>query len=411
MKVRHRVLALLFLLSIVTYLDRVCISVAGPRMQKELALDPKLWGWVLGAFTLGYSLFEAPTGILGDRFGTRKTLTRIVIWWSAFTTLTGLVSSFRALIVTRFLFGAGEAGAYPNSTSTIGRWFPRAERARATGTVWMASRVGGALAPLLVVPIQQAYGWRASFWCFGILGVIWAAVWYIWFRDFPREKRSVGEHELAEIGKGSAAHTAPLPWRTALRDPNVWRLFAMYHTYCWGSHFYLSWLPTYLQKGRGFTESQMGVLSALPFVMGAITNGLGGWTSDALSSRYGVRFGRRAAGFSGLLLSAVFLFATALTPNRAFAVVFLVLGYGSMDFMLASSWAACLDIGGRYAGALSGAMNSMGQLGSFLSSVAFGYLVVHFGNYDKPMLVLATMLVISAMLFLTVNAAKPLIKE
>ena len=159
---RHRVLTLLFFLSIITYLDRVCISVAGPAMQKELGLSQTQWGWVVGVFALSYAAFEIPSGAMGDRIGPRKTLTRIVLWWSVFTSLTGMVSRFWTLLMVRFAFGAGEAGAYPNSSSSISRWFPVQERGRALGTVWMASRLGGAVSPLLVVPIMAIWGWRAE---------------------------------------------------------------------------------------------------------------------------------------------------------------------------------------------------------------------------------------------------------
>lgn len=409
MKYRYRVLALLFLLSIITYLDRVCISVAGPRMQKELGLGPDLWGWVVGAFTLSYALFEIPTGAMGDRIGTRRVLTRIVLWWSAFTTLTGVVASFPMLLLVRFAFGAGEAGAYPNSSSTISRWFPPAERARATGIVWMASRLGGALAPLLVIPIQVQYGWRASFYCFGIVGVLWAAVWYGWFRDHPSEKPQVPPAELAEIGGGMRRAHTPLPWGVALRDSNFWTILAMYHLYCWGSYFYLSWLHTYLQKGRGFSEEQMGFLSTLPFIMGAIGNLSGGFLSDALCRRFGLKWGRCATGAGGLAVSGCLLLATALTPSRMAAVIFLALGYGAMDMMLPSAWAVCLDVGQRYAGAVSGSMNMAGQAGSFLSSVAFGYMVNYFGNYNQPLIPLALTLIAAAALFLRIDPNRLLI--
>src|SRR5262245_59163570 len=203
MRYRHGVLGLLFLLSIITYVDRVCISVAGPRMQADLGLSPKQWGWVVGAFTLSYALFEIPSGAMADRIGARKVLTRIVVWWSAFTSLTGAVSNYYLLLITRFLFGAGEAGAYPGSSSGISRWFPTAERGRAHGIVWMASRVGGAVSPLLVIPIQQTYGWRMSFFVFGVLGVIWSVVWYGWYRDHPSQKPGVSPHEMEAIGAGA----------------------------------------------------------------------------------------------------------------------------------------------------------------------------------------------------------------
>src|SRR5579863_1810093 len=173
------------------------------------------------------------------------------------------------------------------------RWFPASERARAQGIVWMASRVGGALAPLLVVPIEMRYGWRASFWCFGALGLVWAVVWYAWFRDNPAEKPEVTPEELIEIGDSQVRHHSRLPWKIALRSANFWVILLMYHTYCWGANFYISWLHTYLQRGWGFTEREMGFFSTFPFIVGAVANGLGGSLSDALVRRIGLKWGRR----------------------------------------------------------------------------------------------------------------------
>ena len=186
---RRGVVGLLVLLFAITYLDRVCISVAGPRMQEDLGIDPIGWGWVTGMFTLAYCLFEIPTGMMGDRIGPRRVLTRIVVWWSAFTALTGAMTGFYPLLLTRFLFGAGEAGAFPNASVVVSRWFPPRQRATMSGVNLMASQVGGAIAPLLVLPIQMRYGWRMSFYVFGVAGLVWAAVWYAWFRDSPEEKR------------------------------------------------------------------------------------------------------------------------------------------------------------------------------------------------------------------------------
>ena len=414
MAYRHRTLAFLFFLSVVTYLDRVCISVAGPRMQAELGLSTTEWGWVVGAFTIGYALFEIPGGMMADRWGARSTLTRIVLFWSLFTGLTGMVTTFGLLLVVRFLFGAGEAGAFPGATSAISRWFPVVERSRAQGVVWMASRVGGMISPFLVVPIQRAWGWRASFFIFGVVGLFWCVAWWSWYRDRPRDKKAVTEAELAliESDGGRTRMHGQVRWGEVVKKSNFWKLLFAYHGYAWGSFFYLSWLHTYLQKGRGFTEDEMALWSSLPFVLGACGCLLGGTLSDYLVRRRGLRFGRRVVGTTGLALGAVFLFAAAQTESKVAAAIFLSLGYFSMDCQMPVSWALPLDLGGRSAGAIAGAMNMAGQLGSFLSSVAFGYLIEYFdGDYSKALYPLAGMTVLSAIVFSRIDPTVPLVDE
>src|SRR5205809_8143121 len=221
MKYRHRVLGLLILLFAIVYLDRVCISLAGPRIQDDLHIDPIGWSWVTAMFTLSYCLFEIPTGALGDRIGPRRVLTRVVLWWSAFTSLTGMVWNYNLLLITRFCFGAGEAGAFPNASVVVSRWFPTTQRAGMSGVLLMASQIGGAIAPLLVVPIQVRYGWRASFYIFGMLGLIWAAVWYTWFRDSPSAERGVSLAELHQIGPAATLHAKGFAWRFALRSESI----------------------------------------------------------------------------------------------------------------------------------------------------------------------------------------------
>jgi sugar phosphate permease len=413
MPYRYRVLSLLFLLSMITYIDRVCIAVAGPEMVRDLGMSASQWGWVVGIFALSYAIFEIPSGALGDRIGPRKVLTRIVLWWSAFTSLTGLVSNFYLLLMTRFAFGAGEAGAYPNSSSSVSRWFPVAERGRAHGAIWMASRLGGALTPLLVVPIVAAYGWRTAFYLFGILGVVWSAIWYWWYRDNPADKPGVPPEEIALAGVSIAGQPhRSLPWREVLRHGSLWKIMFMYHTYCWGAYFYLSWMPTYLRTGRGFTADEMKIYAMLPFIAGAIGNLTGGSLSDVLVRRYGLRIGRRTVGAAGLAASALCLFGTAMVEDRYVSVALLTLGYFSMDCMLPVSWSVCLDVGGRHAGAVTGAMNMAGQFGSFISSVAFGAMVDAFGGrYDIPLVVFSGMLAISAVLFTFIDPAEPLVRE
>ncbi|MCL4402635.1 MAG: MFS transporter [Acidobacteria bacterium] len=426
-KYRHRVLSMLFLLSIITYIDRVCISVAGPRMQADLKMHPEQWGWVLGVFAIAYAAFEIPSGSMGDRTGPRRVLTRIVIWWSVFTSLTGLAWNYLVLLPVRFLFGAGEAGAYPNSSASISRWFPTAERARAHGLVWMASRVGGAVSPFLVIPIQMAWGWRASFFCFGFLGLIWAAAWYGWYRDHPSEKPQVTKAELEEIGAAAPGEKHSLPWRTALRRGNLWAIMVMYLTYCYGSFFFLSWMPTYLANGRGFSEKGL-LFATLPFILGALANLSGGYTSDALVRKLGLKWGRRTVAMVGLGSAALFTVATIVTSDQYLGLVFLALSYAGSDFMLPTAWAVCLDVGKKYAGAVTGTMNTAGQIGSFISSVLFGYFVKLSGawlpewgfpirsglrdfRYDVPLVAMTVMLAISALLWLKIDPTSELIPE
>jgi len=397
-KQRHGVLALLSSLSIILFLDRICIAVAGPRIQDELGIPPDRWGWVLGAFMLAYGLFEIPTGAMGDRLGQRRVVTRIVLWWSAFTAMTGAVSAWVSLVLVRFLFGAGEAGAYPNASGSIARWFPAGERARAQGWVLGAGRFGGALTPLLVVPIQRAFGWRASFWIFGAVGVVWALCWQRLYRDSPAEHPAITPGELEEIGAGASPWThAPIPYGTLLRQRTLWLIVAMYGCYAWGPWFYFTWLQTWLVKGRGFSEAEMGALSTLPFLLGAAANLAGGWLSDRMTRR-----DPRARSWIGLAsgtVAALCLAGAALLPGKLAAIGLATIGFGAMDLMLPSAWAVCLDVGDRYAGTITGAMNSAGALGGALCAIVFGYIVRDTGSYDLPLLVIATSLFASALLF------------
>jgi MFS family permease len=409
-KYRNRVLGLLSLLLVITYLDRVCISVAGPRMQEALHIGPVAWGWVTGIFTLSYAAFEIPSGALGDRIGPRRVLTRIVLWWSAFTSLTGLVTGYYPLLVTRFFFGAGEAGAYPNASVVVARWFPVQERGRALGITLMAGQLGGAFAPLLVVPIQVHYGWRASFYVFGILGVAWSAVWYRWFRDSPAEKVGVTLAEVEETrGLVAKAHHK-LPWGLALRSPNFWATMGVALCFVYTYYFFQSWFHTFLVKARGYDENDL-LLSSLPFFVAACANLTGGMVSNALVKKIGLKWGRCSIGVAGLGTAAICALAVMFTGQRLATMILLSLTYAGITFQQPIMFAVCLDIGGAFAGAMVGAMNTASQIGSLISSVLFGYLVGRYGSYDLPFIPMAALLAIGAWLWLKVDPAQPLVPE
>jgi ACS family glucarate transporter-like MFS transporter len=410
MKYRHRVLGLLILLFAITYIDRVCISVAGPRIQEELHIDPVGWGWVTAMFALSYCLFEIPTGALGDRMGPRRVLTRIVLWWSAFTSLTGMMSNYYLLLLTRFSFGAGEAGAFPNASIVISRWFPSSQRASIAGVMLMASQIGGAIAPLLVVPIQIRYGWRASFYVFGAVGVIWATVWYVWYRDSPAEKPGVSDAELAETASLPRAPAHGFPWRIALGSESVLATIGTAFCYVYVYTFFQTWFHTFLVRGRGFSEGGL-ILSALPYAVAACANLAGGAASDALVRRLGLTWGRRSLGTVGLGSAGLFILAAMVTRQQLLTIVFLSLAYGAITFQQSGVFGVCLDIGGKHAGSMVGLMNMSASVGGLLSSVTYGYIVNRFGSYDAPFVPMAFLLCVGALLWFKIDATRELSTE
>ncbi len=410
LKYRHRVLGLLILLFAITYIDRVCISVAGPRMQEELGIDPVGWGWVTAMFTLSYCMFEIPTGALGDRLGPRRVLTRVVLWWSAFTSLTGAVSHYSLLLLTRFCFGAGEAGAFPNASIVVSRWFPPTQRASISGVLLMASQIGGAIAPLLVVPIQMRYGWRASFYVFGAVGLLWAAVWYWWFRDSPEEMPRVSPAERSELAGLPATPVHGFPWRIALRSQSVLAMLGTAFCYVYVYSFFQTWFHTFLVKGRGFREATL-LLSALPYAVAACANLAGGAASDALVRRLGVKRGRRSLGIVGLGSACLFTVAVMFTRHQLLTVVLLSLVYGAITFQQSGVFGTCLDIGGKHAGSVVGLMNTSAQVGGLLSSVAYGYIVQGSQSYDAPFVPMAVLLALGTCLWLKIDASEQLSTE
>jgi MFS transporter, ACS family, glucarate transporter len=274
----------------------------------------------------------------------------------------------------------------------------------------MAAQIGGAFAPLLVVPIQVHYGWRASFYLFGVLGVAWSAIWYRWFRDSPAQKTGVSQAELDET-RGLIPKThQKLPWNLAVRSFNFWATMSVAFCYVYSFYFFQSWFHTYLVKARGYSENDL-LLSSLPFFVAACANGAGGLLSNTLVKKVGLKWGRCSIGVVGLGSAALFTIAIMFTRNQLGAMILLSLIYGGITFQQPIMFAVCLDIGGAYAGAMVGAMNTASQLGSFLSSLAFGYLVARFGNYNAPFIPMAALLMLGAWLWLKVDPNQQLIRS
>ena len=400
---KNFILAMLVILGVVTFLDRINISVAGSSIMKDLNLSAAEWGWVQSAFILSYGLMQIPMGAYGDRHGHRKVLTQIVLWWSLFTAFTGVAGGLASLLIIRFMFGVGEAGSSPCSTGVISRWFEKNEVGKAQGYVWAASRMGGALTPFVVIPVMAWLGWRAAFWLLGGLGIIWAVVWFVMYRDPQKDSGS-------KFQASSSEDTKPkLPWNKILRNRQFWTICAMYFFYAFGSWFFFSWFPTFMELGRGFAKSELTYAVAVPFIMSMIGNITGGYLTDKISAKYGLKVGRKALGTTSLAISAVCMFLAAFIPGKMAVFVFLSLCFGIFDLMLPSAWALCIDLGKQHAGAISGAMNTFGNVGGFFCGILFGYLVQASGNYNLPLYMIAGMLLISAVLFSFINPEKPII--
>jgi MFS transporter, ACS family, glucarate transporter len=408
--VRYKVLAMTMALAAITYLDRVSISVTRPYIARDLDLSPTQMGFVFSAFYLSYALFEIPTGWWGDRFGTRRVLTRIVCWWSAFTVLTGVAFNFSSLVVIRFLFGAGEAGALPSAARTFSRWFPRQERGTAQGIFFMAMHLAGGLTPMLVTALLVYFDWRSLFALFGSLGFVWSWAWYRWFRDSPAEHPGVGAAERKLIESGLAADAGhaleATDWNRLLWNRTVVCLCLMYFTQAFGGAFYVTWLPTYLAS-RGLTGMTAGMLAGLPLIFSAAADLLGGVATDRTVRRFGLRLGRITIGGGALTAAGLFTIAGAFAASPVAAAVLIALGGGSSNFLLGAAWGTCLDIGGRQSGAVSAAMNTSGQVGSILSPILVAAVVREFSQWSAPLYLTGVLFLLGALCWLWVDPTKP----
>jgi sugar phosphate permease len=382
-RVRYWVIFFAVTLAVITYIDRVCISQAAPLITRDLGLSTVQMGWALSAFAFAYALFEIPGGFLGDWMGPRKVLMRIVLWWSFFTAATGWVWGFASLVVVRFLFGAGEAGCFPNLTKAFTTWLPQQERVRAQGIMWLSARWGGAFTPLLVYQVLQFMSWRRAFEVFGAIGIVWAIFFYRWFRDNPRQNKSINEAELRLLSENiHLAHGhSNVPWGKFVRSRQVWMLCFQYAALSYGWYFYITWLPTFLKEGRGVTFSQTAWLSILPLFMGGLGSLFCGFISAPVNRLTGsTAMTRKVMATIGFTGASALLIVSTYFRDPLYSMLALGLASFSNDLVMPGAWGACMDVGGRYAGTLSGAMNMAGNLGGAISPLAIGYLLTWTNN-------------------------------
>jgi len=409
-RARYWVIVFAVALAIIQYVDRVCISKAMPSIQRELGFSNVQVGYVFGAFTLAYALFEIPGGWLGDRFGPKKVLMRVVWWWSFFTAATAWAGSAGTMMATRFLFGAGEAGCFPNITKAFTTWLPKDERVRAQSILWLAARWGGALTPLLVVAVLAVVGsWRRAFELFGLLGVVWAFFFYRWFQDNPHQHPAVNdaERQLLTGVENLASSHAQVPWCVFFTSASAWLLWIQYACLSYVWYFYVTWYPTYLDSahGQALGPVKLAVLAGLPLFGGGFGSLIAGFCTAPLARRAGgVGRARKWLAASGFVAASGLLLASMYAANPFVLALLISLAGMCNDFVLPCAWGTCMDVGGRFAGTFSGAMNMMGNLGGFVAPIAVGYILDRTGSWNLTFYISSVVYLAGAVCWMLLDA-------
>ena len=406
--VRHVVLGLTVAAYMITYMDRQVLATTRPAIMQELGISLTAMGWVTFAFRMAYALFQVPGGWLGDTIGARRALTMVVSWWSAFTAFTALAWNTGSMVVIQMFFGLGEAGAFPIATRSLSRWMRPSERGFAQGITHAGSRLGGAITPTIVtLAILPFFGWRVAFYAFGVLGVIWSAVWFWYYRDTPEEHSSVNSAERELIAGGiKRKGLGKVPWSQILSHGNLWVLAVMYFFYNYNLNVYQDWFPTYLRQSKGMTLTQMGIYASFPLLAGVIGDLAGGWFSDIVLRRTGnVNLARRWVAIAGFLVSAAATVPAVLAHDPKVSVAFYCVAFFGLEWTVGISWAVPLDIGGDFAGSVSAVMNMLGNVGGAVAATVVTYTAARYG-WNVPFMMTAGLCLIAAVLWLKIDASR-----
>jgi MFS transporter, ACS family, glucarate transporter len=430
-RVRYVVLAFLCVLAFLTYFDRVCITSAQLDIERDLHLTNNQWGLVMGAFWLAYGFLEIPAGALGDRFGARGMLAGVALAWSAFTALSGAAMSFTSLLTYRILFGAGEAGAYPNIARAQHGWFPIQSHARVGGLLWLVSRWGGALSYVIFPALLAGLGtsgfrralnvpglrvlanvpsWRMGFWICGIAGLIWVLLFYPWFRDEPANKRSVNPAEVDLIrrdrpaGRHAHARFDARTWRMFLTNRSLWLIAIAYTGTSFGWSFLVSWMNQFLLDVYHVSYSGSPWLKTSPLFVGGMACLIGGVLSDLYVRRTGrTRFGRIIFPIIGATVAGIAMACIPLTRSSGQAMALVCLASLGTDIGQAPAWATIIGIGGEYAGTAFGFINMIANAGgNFLAPVICPRIVGRFG-WGTMMYVYAAAFLVAAVMWLFID--------
>jgi len=457
---RFWVLAVLCSLAFLTYLDRICImrvqgdierdlgfaelSAADEQSLRERGLEgdaqarakvakdraTERMSWVFSAFVAGYVLFEVPGGWLGDRWGARAVIFRIVLCWSLFTAatggvkwITGIFTSrpgpehwLMVMVAVRFLFGIGEAGAYPNIARALGRWFPLRERATAQSFIWLSSRWGGAFAPIIIGGLMVLGGnWQRAFWILGLVGVVWAIFFVRWYRDRPEDKPQVNaaERELIRAGEATDgsiyddAAAPPFRW-VSLLSPNVLALCLASFCVSFCFYFYITFLPKYLKDQFQVDYAQSQFISGLPLLLGGFACLAGGFLSDyAIRKTGSKRWGRSLIPIVGWTAAGLCAFAVSQLQSPVAVMALIVFAFAFQDLGVPSMWSLPTDIGGRFAGTVGGWMNSAGAIGGMLSPLVAAKVSIAHG-WNATFVVFGAVYLLGALAWLRVDAGSPI---
>ena len=391
------------------YIDRACISAAKDSIVTDLNLSLTQWGWIMAAFTLGYALFQTPTGYFADSRGPRFVLTFIVIFWSCLTTLTGFMKSFMSMLTVRFFFGAGEAGAFPALSKVVFNWYPLKERGIIQGINFSGARLGAALALPFVAYLIGLIGWRYSFVFFGVTGIMFAIIWYIVFRDKPEEYKLIGEEEKEYILKNRQEQSdekTSLPFLTILKSKNMCLAMGQYISSNFTFYFTLSWMYPYLKDRFELGGVEAGFYSSVPLIAGAMGNWFSGFLVDWLYKKTNLSFSRRFPAIIGFALAAFGMIAMLFANTPQISIIFLSIAIFGADMTLSPSWSFCIDIAKENAGAVSGTMNMAGNLGAFVTIIAFPYLLGWTGSHEFFFYVCSALSILAIVMWAFMNPLK-----
>ena len=366
---RYWVVVFALALAMIMYIQRVAISQAIVPISADLHLNKAQTGIVLGAFGLSYALFEIPMGLLGDKLGVRWVLSQLVLVWSLFTALTGAAWSLASLWAIRFLFGAGEAGCFPNLTRMLSAWLPLSERVKAQAVMWAFGRWGGALAPPVAFFVIYHFGWRLGFVALAMIGVAWVAAFLPWFRNDPAQHKSVNAAELAllEGGRELVLHDRGIPWYRLLLQKDIFFLGLQYFGFSYTWYFYVTWLPTWLQQSRGLAPGVAATYAMVPLAFGGAGSIVSGFLPLSIP--------RKWVAVGGFLATAILITLIAHMPGVALPMLLMGLASFTSDLTMPISWNTCVEIGKEYTATVSSTMNMLGNLAGFVAPVVFGLIL------------------------------------